>query len=201
MSRVGRQKLAPGKDPRSAILAAAVDILHREGAGALTMRSVASAAGCSTTGVYTWFGGKHGLVEAIFVDGFQRFGDAQRQAQDTAGSESDLVRLGEAYRDWALANPTHYMVMFGGAVPDFVPSDHARAAALVTFERLVTATDSARTDLGIDGEPTEVAYHLWAGIHGYVSLELARMDLAVDAEHRLATFRRGMSLLVRGCLE
>ena len=33
------------------------------------MRAVAKGAGCSTTGVYTWFGGKQGLVEAIFVDG------------------------------------------------------------------------------------------------------------------------------------
>ena len=40
---------------------------------ALTVRNVAAAAGCSTTGVYTYFGGKDGLVDAIFVDGFEKF--------------------------------------------------------------------------------------------------------------------------------
>lgn len=165
------------------------------------MRSVASAAGCSTTGVYTWFGGKNGLVEAIFVDGFQRFGDAQLEAHCTSGGDPGFSHLGEIYRDWALANPTHYMVMFGGAVPDFEPSEQARLAARVTFEQLVTTTDRAMTDLGTTGQPAEIAYHLWAGIHGYVSLELARIDVVANEEQRLATFRRGMRRLVRGCLE
>src|SRR3954454_19289256 len=98
------------RDSRQAILDAAIDILRRHGAGALTVRSVATAAGCSTTGVYTWFGSKNGLVEAIFVDGFRRFHDAQQAVLD--GDDPSLAALADAYRQWALANPTHYQVMF-----------------------------------------------------------------------------------------
>src|SRR3954453_21336417 len=100
-----RMSRVESPDTRQAIFDAAIAILRRHGAGALTVRSVATAAGCSTTGVYTWFGGKHGLVEAIFVDGFERFG----AALDGAAGATEMAMV---YRTWALANPTHYMVMF-----------------------------------------------------------------------------------------
>ena len=48
-------------------------VLQRDGAAALTVRNITAEAGCSTTGIYTYFGGKHGLVEAIFVEGFESF--------------------------------------------------------------------------------------------------------------------------------
>ena len=183
-----------------AILGAAVDILHRKGAGALTVRSVATLAGCSTTGVYTWFGGKNGLVEAIFVDGFRRFGlalDAARISPDP-GEPRDLAN---AYRRWALQNPTHYMVMFGRSVPDYEPSPEALVAAMATFEMLVAATTAAINRGELAGQPRNVAHHLWATIHGYVSLELAGMDAvsATDDDRRQSLFAEGLTLVWLGC--
>ena len=191
----------PGATPdtRSSLLTAALGILQREGAGAMTVRSVAKAAGCSTTGVYTWFGGKNGLVEAIFVDGFERFGEAIRAVSPASEGRRPLDRIAHEYRTWALGNPTQYMVMFGRAVPDYVPSDEARVIAIGTFEDLVDATAGLIESAGLAGTPHDVAHHLWAGIHGYVSLELAGMDMAESDTERLERFRRGLTRLVRGC--
>ncbi len=190
-----------GTGMRGAILEAAVDILQREGAGALTVRSVSAAAGCSTTGVYTWFGGKHGLIEAIFVDGFQRFGAAQREVpRGRTRRAGDLSRYAHAYRDWALANPTHYMVMFGKAVPDYQPSEQALTAAAETFEQLVEAVREATSAAGSTDDPAEVAHHLWASVHGYVSLELAGMhDAGASAAQRDRRFRGGIERIRLGC--
>ena len=94
-------------------------MLQRDGAAALTVRNITAEAGCSTTGIYTYFGGKHGLVEAIFVEGFESFDRARPRR---CSRPTTCRRAGRAYREWALANPTQYMVMFGRAVPDFVPS-------------------------------------------------------------------------------
>ena len=58
---------------RDRLVAAALEVLQREGAAALTVRNITQLAGCSTTGVYTYFGGKQGLVEAIYLDGFDAF--------------------------------------------------------------------------------------------------------------------------------
>lgn len=190
---------AVGTDTRSTILAAAIEILHAHGAGALTVRSVATAAGCSTTGVYTWFGGKNGLVEAIFIDGFRRFGEALTEARSTAPPDRSLGALAETYREWALANPTHYMVMFGRSVPDFEPSTEALVIARGTFDSLVDVTETTMQQLGISATPEEIAHHLWAGMHGYVSLELAGMDMARSPEERAHRFEQGLRRLLRGC--
>ena len=164
----------------------------------MTVRSVAAAAGCSTTGVYTWFGGKNGLVEAIFVDGFERFGAAVRVAGDAAPGPERVRARALAYRTWALANPTHYTVMFGHAVPDFEPSPAASLAAQRTFTDLVVSVTAAIDHGDLAGEPFEIAHHLWAGIHGYVSLEIAGMGLTPEPE-RPAAFVAGVERLLRGC--
>ncbi len=187
-------------DTRSAILAAALAILQREGGGALTVRSVAATAGCSTTGVYTWFGGKRGLIEAIFMDGFENFGAALNVARRAAPADQPLAGVAEAYRSWALANPTQYMVMFGRAVPDYEPSEHASAVAMATFDDLVESTSATMSTVGLVGTPVDIAHHLWAGIHGYVSLELAGMDMAADEPERAARFQLGLRRLLRGCM-
>ena len=132
------------------------------------MRNITAEAGCSTTGVYTYFGGKHGVVEAIFVEGFDSF---DRAVADGFAARRPRSAAGRAYRRWALAHPTQYMVMFGRAVPDYEPTPEAHARSLESFFRLVAVVDSLRP--GADA--AERAYHYWATLHGYVMLELAGM--------------------------
>jgi len=199
MSRSNRSQPDRVSEQRSTILNAAITILHERGAGALTVRSVATLAGCSTTGVYTWFGGKHGLVEAIFIDGFERFGQALIDVRARTDPDQAVHALANAYREWALANPTHYMVMFGRAVPGFVAGPDALVRARATFEELVDVTDEAMRRRGIEGSAVDTAHHMWAGIHGYVSLQLAGMAMTSDdAEHR-RRFDDGVRLLARAC--
>lgn len=161
---------------RTALIDAALRVLHRDGPAALTVRSITAEAGCSTTGVYTYFGGKVGLVEAIFVEGFESFD----RALDPLLERGHIAGAGAAYRRWALDHPTQYMVMFGRAVPEFEPSAEARGRALISFAKLAEAI--ARVRPGDDAP--ERAYHLFATVHGYVMLELAGMsgEHAADSE-------------------
>ena len=171
---------------RTRLVAAALEVLRREGAAALTVRNITQLAGCSTTGVYTYFGGKPGLVEAIYVDGFDSFDRAVGEALATGA----FVEAGHAYRRWALANPTQYMVMFGGAVPDFVPSPAAHERSLRSFLDLADAVGAAFPD----EDPGERAYHYWATLHGYVMLEIAGMT-APGRDEADALFERGLERL------
>src|SRR5688500_17526276 len=59
------------------LLKAASDVLAAEGATALTVRRIAAEAGVSTMNVYSRFGGKDGIVEHLFIEGFSRLRDAQ----------------------------------------------------------------------------------------------------------------------------
>lgn len=175
-------------DMRTALVRAALVVLQREGPAGLTVRNITHEAGCSTTGVYTYFGGKHGLVEAIFLDGFDSFDEAVRPGLESG----DLVAAGRAYRHWALAHRTQYMVMFGRAVPDYEPSDAAHERGLLSFALL--AEGVRRAAPGDDF--AERAYHLFATVHGYVMLEMAEMSAATDTESE-ALYERALHLLGR----
>ena len=168
---------------KESVLSAALTVLRRDGASGLRVRSVAMEAGCSTTGIYTHFGNKNGLVEAIYVDGFERFDEALDTAPTTGTPLEQLHARGLQYRTWALANPTSYMVMFGGSVPEFEPGPEATARGLQSFGDLIDSV-AAAIDSGelAPGDPTAVAYHLWATIHGYVMLELAQMHRSRPGE-------------------
>jgi AcrR family transcriptional regulator len=159
---------------RRALLDTASRLLVNEGSRALTMRRVAAAAGCSTTVLYTTFGSKDGIAEALYREGFARF--AKRLAAVPADDDplTRLLALGHAYRDNALENPNYFGVMFGGAIPGFVPSADALAEAAVTLQALIDQVQTCM-DAGIlvDGDAQAVAEILWAAVHGVVSLELA----------------------------
>ena len=170
------------------LLDAALTVLRRDGAACLTVRNITAQAGCSTTGVYTYFDGKNGLVEAIYLDGFASFDKA------VAGhlNNDDMLGAGHAYRRWALDNPMHYLVMFGSAVPEYVPSEAARTAATRSFDALVAAVRR----LGAGERAEAEAYHVYATVHGYVMLELVQAgpDSGVSAE---SLFAEGLTHLSR----
>lgn len=178
---------------RRAILDAALAVLAREGEAGFTVRTIAKQAGCSTTGVYTWFGGKAGLVDAIFIEGFESFDAALSPAYEAG----DPAGAGRAYRSWALANPTHFLVMFGRAVPDVRPGAEALARGLGSFHRLVAHIRAVRPDLD-EGAAFDWAYHLNATVHGYVLTELTGMSTAPHRAEEL--FELGLRRVVEPLL-
>jgi AcrR family transcriptional regulator len=159
---------------RRALLDGASGLLVAEGPGALTMRRVAGAVGCSTTVLYTMFGAKEGLADALYREGFERLRGRLEAVPDGG---DPLVRLGElarAYRENALTERAYYGVMFQRAIPRFEPSPASLAVAGESLEVLARAVRAAM-DAGAlrPGDPRAVAEVLWAAVHGPVSLELA----------------------------
>ena len=155
------------------LLKAAEAVLAAEGPGALTVRHIAHEAGVSTMNVYSRFGGKDGVVEHLFVEGFARLAAGMNTVPETDDPLADLRRLGTAYRRFALENPTYYSVMFERVVADFVPSADAMERAGDTL--LLLAARLARAmDLGALApmDPLHAAAILWSACHGVVSLEM-----------------------------
>lgn len=179
---------------RDALLEAASTLLAGEGPGALTVRRIAQAAGTSTMGVYSHFGGKDGVIDALLAEGFGFLLDSMRKVRHTDDPLADLRRCGRNYREMALAHPTHYRLMFDRAVPDFEPTEQTAELANSTLalleERVQRCLDTGEFDPG-HGDATEVAHSIWATCHGLVALELAgighitsrarRYDATLDA--------------------
>ena len=156
---------------RTRLLECAGETLSTGGLAALSLRTLAAAVGTSTTAVYALFGGKPGLLEALHAEAFSRLG--ARLCAVPAGIDpvEDLIALGRAYRDAALAEPHFYEVMFGGALPAGTGWWSAAAPAFRPLAELVeraVACGALRP-----GTPVAtVSLALWATVHGLVSLHL-----------------------------
>lgn len=178
---------------RGEALEVAARLLADHGPDGLSVRRVAAAIGGSTQLVYTLFGGKPGLVEALYVEGFQRLAAAMDSADAAAGTAEHLCAMGVAYRRFAMANPAFYDVMFGRRIPGYKPSAAAVAAAHGCFERLVGAWQAcldAGTLVGTTAE--EGARLCWAAIHGATSLDLHGMTVPEGADERARTLSRAV---------
>jgi AcrR family transcriptional regulator len=168
----------PPDETSTAILKAAGVLLSNEGAEALTVRRIAAAAGCSTMGLYSRFGGKDGVVEHLFMEGFQQLNAAIAAVRVVDDPRPNLRVCSRAYRQWALDNATKYLVMFGGAVPGYEPSDDAKAISHACFDSLVAQVRRSQ-QLGVMRDTPDaeaIAEVLWATMHGHVMLELVGMQ-------------------------
>lgn len=173
----------------------AARLLAEQGPAGLSLRKLAAAVGTSTMTVYTRFGDKQGLLDAMYREGFRRLGERLRAATSS-------LAMGHAYRQAALESPHLYGLMFGPPPPDLQPSEDAEKAADATFAPLVEAVREGVERGALAGDPEDIALYLWAVVHGLVSIELSgrlsgtRQD--ADRRFEAALHRAAAPFEVRG---
>ncbi len=150
-------------------------LLSEQGSQALTVRAISEQLGCSTSVIYTMFGDKNGLAEALYLEGFERLAAAFAQLPVSTNPLEHLQNLGTAYRTNALEHPHFYALMFGQALPDYTPSIETIARVNLTFETMVDAVNRC-IDAGLFTtlDARACAGVLWIVSHGAVSLELSK---------------------------
>ncbi len=183
---------------RVRLLEQAVRTLSEVGPDGLTLRRLAADVGTSTTAVYSLFGGKPGLLNALFDEAFTRFGRRLAEVEYSDDPAADLLALALVYRDSALAEPHFYQVMFGPVGAEFDPDPESAERAHDTFTPLVDAVRRAiEAGLLRDTDPTVIATSLWAGVHGLVTLEM-RSLLPAEAGEPRELYLQTMLALGRG---
>lgn len=161
-------------DLRAALIAAAVQILEKDGEGALTLREVARRVGVSAAAPYHHFADKHAILAAVGEEGFLHLSAAMEEAQATSGPKSrDVLRaMGVSYVRFAVRHPSHFRIMFSGilAVKECGP---LHAAAQRAFGLLLGAVTGAQeAGVLIDGNPARLALYSWSMVHGLAMLHL-----------------------------
>ena len=165
---------------RQGMLDAATRLLAEEGPASLTVRRVAETVNCSTTLLYSLFGGKDGLANELYLEGFARLKRAFDAAVEGLPARQKKVKglkrielHARVYHDYAKQNPSYYMVMFGDAIAGFVPPVESRKQAWESLAVLIeTFDDCMKNGVLPPSNPTAAARLLWAAMHGAVSLEL-----------------------------
>jgi AcrR family transcriptional regulator len=112
--------------------------MAERGTAALSLRAIAREMGLTAPALYRYYRDRDALITALVVDAFNSLAEAGEAADDAAPDRDDYAaRYLEAclaYRTWALAHPTDFMLIFGNPIPDYeAPEDQTKAAALRSY--------------------------------------------------------------------
>jgi AcrR family transcriptional regulator len=161
-------------DLRRALLQAAVRTVQKHGESALTLRAVGDELGVSRTALYRHFADKSALLTAVAAECFRMFRLDLLAAWEGGGKgAAGLTAMGEAYVRFAMSNPWHYRVMFGGGFeldesdPELQLEGDGAFQALVDALLELQARGLIRKD-----DPQTQAQFVWAVVHGIAMLAI-----------------------------
>jgi len=121
--------------------------LALHGAAGLSLRAVARDLGVVSSAVYRYVKGRDELLTLLVVDGYNALGDAVDAAVgDVAEGDfpGQFRALCRAVRNWALAEPAHYGLLFGSPVPGYeAPAEQTTGPGTRVIGQLVRIIEGA----------------------------------------------------------
>ena len=96
--------------------------MAEKGAAALSLRAIAREMGMSSPALYRYFTSRDALVTELVVEAYQSLGDVLETAvsqQQYAPYHTRFLAMGDAYRNWALAHPQDYTLIYGTPIPNY----------------------------------------------------------------------------------
>jgi AcrR family transcriptional regulator len=176
-------------DLEERILNAAQTLWKRGGDKALTMRTVARAAGTNTPAVYRRFKDRHALVHALLLRTVKRIRHSFEMGKT-------IEEMAEVYIDLAIEDPHEYRLFYG----------YSRELSSKKSSRLLPIRET-RPNFGLledrlaarlGGPPeehTHLAIALWATVHGTTMLLLDQTISGHEEELRAACREAVQALL------
>lgn len=190
---------------RERFLQAALKVLVEQGVAGLTVRGLAEAAGTTTIGVYTRFGGRTGVLDALYERTFEMLEKELAQVPQPAGDVlADVLAFAGAYRGFALESPARYAFMFERVVPGYDPDPDLRVLAQRCSYDLLAKRVHPAAPPGSD--PDIAGYLVWTTMHGLVSLELTHRArtpppgwfLSTADDSYFQVYRQGLCTVLAG---
>jgi AcrR family transcriptional regulator len=157
---------------RRALLDEALATIRAEGVDAVTLREIGARLGVSRTALYRHFADKRALLTAVATEGFRTFRQQLVTAWEEGGrGPAAFQAMGVAYVRFAVANPSHYRVMFGGFVDPKACDPELATEAAGAFQALVDALAALQRAKVVRGDNTlTMARFVWAVVHGVAML-------------------------------
>jgi AcrR family transcriptional regulator len=180
-------------DLRGALIRTALVLIEEHGVKGLALSDAAKLVGVSVAAPYRHFKDKEALLAEIAAEGFVLFRDALARAAAScpANKSKRLVELGVAYVEFAVEHPSHFRVMWEGAVPkDKYPKvQQAAYEAYLILERAVIELIPRSS---LERQQALIAA-AWSVVHGYAAL-------ALGGEFEIVGAQKGDEKLLRRTL-
>ena len=189
-------------DLRRALLQAAVRTIQKHGFGALTLRAVGDEVGVSRSALYRHFADKSALLTAVATEGFRMLRAALLAAWDGGGrGRVGMDAMGEAYVHFAIENPWHYRVMFGGGFELDADDPELQQEGSAAFGALLDAlVEQQGQGLVRRDDPQTQANFVWAVVHGVAMLAIdgnlghQGADVGAVTRYAVTRLREGIGL-------
>lgn len=198
----------------------ALEQLAEHGIEGVSVNAIGKRMGVTGPALYRYFANRDALLTELIADGYHDLADAVEAAVTTArGQPAKLRAAATAIRDWAVAAPHRYLLLFGTPIPGYRAPDHTLTAASRTMAAVLAAagtdTEPARRTtlhrqvaawgerMGYTGlTPRQLHWGLvaWIRVHGVVSLEVAGQFALTGIDPELL-FKAEVDALVTGWFE
>lgn len=172
-----REKL----ETRDKILDAARELFITEGYDGVSMREVADRIEYSPTAIYVHFADKEELFRELCHQDFRRLAQVFQGIATLEDPADRLKQIGHAYINFGLEYPNHYKLMFMTPHPLTEPDERDRQVKgnpeVDSYAFLKqTVEEMIARGLFRDGldDAELISQTLWAGVHGVISLEIAK---------------------------
>ncbi len=163
---------------REEILAAALRLFGQYGLYGVSTRQIAQAVGVSQPTLYAYFASKDEIATELHVRAFRELEGRLRTGARDPESPDDVAVALRIYVDFGLENPDAYRVAFmfegqhGQDMPEHPDVSASGHAAFGILRHMIAELQARHPDGGRD--PDGLAQSIWAGMHGLVSLLIAR---------------------------
>jgi AcrR family transcriptional regulator len=190
---------------KTKILNAARMLFVERGYDAVTMRAVAKKIEYSPTAIYLHFKDKESLIQELCTQDFLSLAKGFQRIARVSDPVERLRRIGRAYSEFGLQHPNHYRLMFMTPHPPFDPSEkdvekgnpEQDGYAFLKYT-IADCVRERRFRAGMTDVELIAQTH-WAGIHGVISLEIAKCnDDWVDWRSVKKRIELMIDVLIRG---
>jgi uncharacterized protein (TIGR03083 family) len=144
------------------ILAAAWEVVRKEGLAGLTMRDLAGRVGIKAPSLYSYFASKLDIYDAMFRQAYEELESRMRPFLHAEEMDRDSFRAGSrTFFDFCTEDPERYQLLFQRTLPGFEPSPESYAASEgipgeARCGALRSGSDRARRRRSVDGDQCRV---------------------------------------------
>jgi AcrR family transcriptional regulator len=182
----------------------ALKLMATGGPDAISLRAIAREMGMTAGAIYGYYATRDDLITTLINDVYTSLVDTVEAARDAAPETDPARRIlawAQAFREWALANPEGFRLIYGDPVPGYQPpeggaapeAEHRTCAGLTGLiaaawphaEPLQAEGDHRWSDFapelvamvhedfpGLPPAAVALALRVWGRMHGPVALEV-----------------------------
>jgi AcrR family transcriptional regulator len=170
----------------------ALEQLAEDGLAGISVNAIGKRMGITGPALYRYFANRDALLTELISDGYHDLADTvERAIASVETQRGKLWAAARAMRDWAVAAPHRYMLLFGTPVPGYEAPAHTLDAANRTMTAILSTVGEdtvAPADGPLErqliawgtrmghGNLTARQQHFglvgWSRLHGHLSLEV-----------------------------